>query len=244
MAPPPPPPPPPLCFPSFSRKPKEPKRLDLVRSNSEKSRSSRSSSERSRGAPALLVRSGSYSPTATVMSDNEKLTFDSDSESYEVPELPNISKARLVRGDTQRSKTVPLVRAESKKEPMTPSKWGYGWGVGKTKEVTTVTEREVVKKTSMEPLPRPPLHHSNTQSSRKSNESRESKESKDSRMTLASGSKRSVRPPFLANDSQSTLVGSAFERKINDVESIKERVDTSDRLNEIRRLMAKDNLDY
>jgi Xaa-Pro aminopeptidase len=39
-------------------------------------------------------------------------------------------------------------------------------------------------------------------------------------------------------------VGSAFERKVADVESIKERVDTSERLDEIRKLMTKDNLDY
>jgi Xaa-Pro aminopeptidase len=46
------------------------------------------------------------------------------------------------------------------------------------------------------------------------------------------------------NDSSSTLVGSVCERKINDVELIKERIDTADRLEEIRRSMAKDKLDY
>ena len=45
-------------------------------------------------------------------------------------------------------------------------------------------------------------------------------------------------------DSTATLVGSAFERKINDNESIRIKPNTTDRLDEMRRLMAKDNLDY
>jgi Xaa-Pro aminopeptidase len=52
------------------------------------------------------------------------------------------------------------------------------------------------------------------------------------------------RPPFYSNDSSSTLVGSVYERKINDVEPIKERIDTADKLEEIRRSIAKDKLDY
>ncbi|TDL21422.1 Creatinase/aminopeptidase [Rickenella mellea] len=44
--------------------------------------------------------------------------------------------------------------------------------------------------------------------------------------------------------SQDTLVGSAFERKINDVDVPKERVETSERLDLLRAQMAKDNLDY
>ncbi|KAF9065954.1 Creatinase/aminopeptidase [Rhodocollybia butyracea] len=41
-------------------------------------------------------------------------------------------------------------------------------------------------------------------------------------------------------DSSSTLVGSALERKLNPEESINERVDTSERLEELRRLMGKE----
>ena len=47
-----------------------------------------------------------------------------------------------------------------------------------------------------------------------------------------------------SNDSSSILVGSAYERKINDVEPIEERIDTADKLEEVRKLMAKDKLDY
>jgi len=168
-----------------------------------------------------------------------------------------------------KSKSGTLVRADTKQS--TASKWGYGWGVGKVKD----NEKELVRQESMEPLPRPPLHHSNTRSSNKSKQSHQSSQSHQSNQSnqsnqskqsiqsnqsnqtngsnqtkgsggsKASGSKKSpIRPPFWPNDSQSTLVGSALERKVADVESIKERVDTSDRLDEMRKLMAKDNLDY
>jgi len=109
-----------------------------------------------------------------------------------------------------------LARTDSKKS----TKWGYGWGLGKVKE----REKEMLERSPSVSSERPPLYNSPTRTSSRS-----------------SGSKR---PPFYSNDSASTLVGSAFERKINDVESIKERVDTTDRLEEIRKLMAKDKLDY
>jgi len=47
-----------------------------------------------------------------------------------------------------------------------------------------------------------------------------------------------------ANDSSSTLVGSALEHRINDVESVKEKLDTHGRLGDLRKQMAKHNLDY
>ena len=232
--PPPPPPPPPLCFPNFGRK-KEPKRLrvgDLVRADSQRSRLSE---ESYRSRPSLdsakFKRSGSYDSVNTLHPD-DKLTFDSDSDSYDVPILPN-EKVRLVRGDTFKSKASALVRSDTKKS----GKWGYGWGTGEkgTRELEVISEKSLVKQESMEPLPRPPLYHSNSRSSRKTNET--------SGTNLSGGSKRS-RPPFSPNDSQSTLVGSALERKVADVEIIEERVDTTERLDEMRRLMVKDNLDY
>jgi Xaa-Pro aminopeptidase len=41
-----------------------------------------------------------------------------------------------------------------------------------------------------------------------------------------------------------TLVGSALERKEAYQDPLRERIDTSLRLAELRQLMAKDNLDY
>ncbi|EPS97203.1 hypothetical protein FOMPIDRAFT_38540 [Fomitopsis schrenkii] len=52
------------------------------------------------------------------------------------------------------------------------------------------------------------------------------------------------RPRFAAADSVDTLVGSAYERKVNDLDPIPERVDTKDRLDALRALMAKENLAY
>ena len=52
------------------------------------------------------------------------------------------------------------------------------------------------------------------------------------------------RPRFAAAESVDTLVGSAYERKVNDLDPIPERVDTKDRLDALRALMAKENLAY
>jgi len=52
------------------------------------------------------------------------------------------------------------------------------------------------------------------------------------------------RPSLNDSDSSSTLVGSALERKEGYQDSIKEEADMAERLGELRKLMAKDNLDY
>ncbi|KAG9316900.1 putative creatinase/aminopeptidase [Chiua virens] len=225
--PPPPPPPPPMCFPFSSNKSRHREASPLIRTDSEKSeiashnsdnrshRSHRSdgrSSNRSHQS-GRLVRSGSYSTTRT-LSDPEKLEFDSDSEAYDVPPLPNNNSklSQVSPIDTKPS----LVRADSKKS----TKWGYGWGVGKVRD----RERDLLERSpSVSSQRSPPQYNSPTRTSSRS-----------------SGSKR---PAFFSNDSSSTLVGSALERKL-EMGSIKERVDTSDRLDQIRKLMMKDGLDY
>ena len=54
-----------------------------------------------------------------------------------------------------------------------------------------------------------------------------------------------LRPPIAShNESTSTLVGSAYERKITDHDSIHSGADTTKRLEEMRRLMARDDLQY
>ena len=60
----------------------------------------------------------------------------------------------------------------------------------------------------------------------------------------SNGSRSMARPGIYGNDSSSTLVGSALERKVNDVESVREKVDSGPRLDDLRKQMAKDNLDY
>lgn len=225
--PPPPPPPPPMCLP-FSNKSRFREASPLVRSNSEKSetlsnnldyRSRRSYSSEDRNSNRShhsngLVRSGSYSTTRT-LSDPAKIEFESDTQSYDIPPRPkNNEKVSPLPSIPNKSS---LVRNDSKKS----TKWGYGWGVGRVKE----KERELLERSpSVSSERSPPQYNSPTRSSSRS-----------------SGSKR---PGIFSNDSSSTLVGSALERKMGDVESIKERVDTTDRLEQIRRLMMKDGLDY
>ncbi|KAG6333719.1 hypothetical protein ID866_5372 [Astraeus odoratus] len=232
--PPPPPPPPPMCFPFSSNRSRFKEASPLIRTDSQRSdvnsygsdnhsyhsqHSADHSSPRSRQSGNLL-RSGSRSTTRTHASrDLEKVQFDSDSDPYDVPALPNNrsqSKVSHLSRDPSKSS---LVRNDSKRS----AKWGgYGWGLGKVKE----REQHILERSPSvsSDRPPPPQYDSPTRSS--------------------SRSSRSKRPPFYTSDSSSTLVGSALERKINDIESIKERIDTGDRLEQIRKLMMKDGLDY
>jgi len=93
-----------------------------------------------------------------------------------------------------------------------------------------------------------------SKTSQNSKQSTGSKDSGDSKATKASktsnlsnGSKRSnnsQRPSLTGSGSVTTLSGSAIERKEGYVDPIPEAVDTYPRLVELRKLMAKDNLDY
>lgn len=98
--------------------------------------------------------------------------------------------------------------------------------------------------------------------SNESGGSRQTRETHGSRQTKGSGgSKQTVmpvrqtaipgnsrptapRPTLFPSDSSSTLVGSALDRKMNDLDSYKGPPDTTERLNAIRELMQKNELDY
>ncbi|KAH8107500.1 Creatinase/Prolidase N-terminal domain-containing protein, partial [Phellopilus nigrolimitatus] len=287
----PPPPPPPFCLPFGSKKSRP---LSPSRTFSEKTHPSRRSystrdsprSGRSRSLPRTgdddSYLSGSYSPTATITSKGENLTFKTDSESYE-----HLPSART-----------------SSPPPQQPRKrgWGYGWGLGKAREKETQkdTPKGIQKEAGMSEvkgtkllsrknttstqasLPyvpestnisdlsvvspmgrpvRPPLTpitdaspRTSSSSSRptvppKRSSTQRSKESSRSGASKQSGavgaSRFSPRRPNLSPaDSQSTLVGSALERKMNDVDEPKEKVVTTQRLEELRTLMLKETLDY
>ena len=93
-----------------------------------------------------------------------------------------------------------------------------------------------------------------THESHQTHVSQQSKISQGSKNTYRSNSSRSSapkpRPPLLnghalyPQDSTDTLVGSAFERKVNEQDSIRIKPDTTERLEDLRRLMIKDKLDY
>ena len=93
-----------------------------------------------------------------------------------------------------------------------------------------------------------------TQESHRTHVSQQSKFSQGSKNTYRSNSSRSTapkpRPPLInghvlyPQDSTDTLVGSAFERKVNEQDSIRIKPNTTERLEDMRRLMIKDKLDY
>ncbi len=82
----------------------------------------------------------------------------------------------------------------------------------------------------------------------KSHTSSRSKDSKSTFQSASTGrsSAPKHRPPLMPQDSTSTLVGSAYERKVQgDLESISdESVNTTDRLADLRVEMEKANVDY
>ena len=225
---------------------------------SRRTRSSLPPSQRPSHTGSPLARSASYSPTATitdaqsraeVTSKAEKLTFTEDTESYN--NLPRVapkldrSRTKLTRGGTFRSK------------------FGYGWGLGlgrkdrDKEDLFTEVDRSSSTTTILPVYPRgefapsfvpdatqTPTRHM-SQRSKASHASKQSKESQASRATKASnlsgGSKRSNNS---RSDSLNTLVGSALQRKETYQDPIRERTDTTTQLAELRKLMAKDNLDY
>ncbi|KAK6996964.1 Creatinase aminopeptidase [Favolaschia claudopus] len=87
-----------------------------------------------------------------------------------------------------------------------------------------------------------------TQQTKISNDSKGSSQTRTSRGSTGrqatAGTTTRNQTPLVRNDSNSTLVGSAYERKINDVEPSLERPDTGSRLDALRELMMKDTLDY
>ncbi|GLB45010.1 putative peptidase M24B family protein [Lyophyllum shimeji] len=94
------------------------------------------------------------------------------------------------------------------------------------------------------------LKRGDSQRSHVSHASQATHASHSSRSTRRSEAQRtathgsSQRPQLYPNDSQSTLVGSALERKMAEVDSIRDYGDTAERLEDLRRNMATHALDY
>lgn len=103
------------------------------------------------------------------------------------------------------------------------------WGAGKKKGPPGVMAREFSSGSSSSADP--PGGQTGSSISRQSS-------------SRSNGSRSTTRPGIHGNDSSSTLVGSALERKINDVESVKEKPDTGPRLTDLRSQMKKVNIHY
>ena len=85
-----------------------------------------------------------------------------------------------------------------------------------------------------------------TQSSSQTRTSSQTKETYRSNSSRSSAPK--PRPPLIGRlgpqNSSDTLVGSAYERKVTDNEPLRPRPDTTDRLEELRKFMAKEGIEY
>ena len=128
MAPPPPPPPPPLCLPFFGGK-KNRRLTYSERSATEDYSSRRSSIDR--------LASGSYSPTATLTSHAEKLTFSSETESFDVNAYSDAAR-EVIPAHTTLKRSNTISTPKDKSSPGT-KKWRYGWGSARRPRTRTRT---------------------------------------------------------------------------------------------------------
>ncbi len=163
------------------------------------------------------------------------------------------SHSKLTRGNTLRNRlgygwTLGLGRKDKDKEDLFTE-------VDRSSSATTILPvypRDALPAFQQEAPQGPTRHMSqrskNSQASKQSKDSGESKASKASKTSnLSSGSKRSnnsQRPSLTGSGSVNTLTGSAIDRKDGYEDPIREYADTYPRLTELRKLMAKDNLDY
>jgi hypothetical protein len=211
----PPPPPPPLVLPSFTRKGQK----------------------------------------AGITSRAEKLTYSEDTESYnDLPRMSPKLDSKLTRGNTLRNKfgyswTLGLGRKDFDKE----GRVRLYTEIDRSSSATTILPVwDPVYPRDALPSFRPGDAQGPTRRmSQRSQFPPQSKDSKASRecktSNLSSGSKRSnnsQRRSLTGSRSVNTLTSSAIDRKEGYVGPIRGYPDTYSRLTELRKLMAKDNLDY
>jgi Xaa-Pro aminopeptidase len=264
--PPPPPPPPPLCFPFNSSKPK--RRLSWSSADSQAPLPVPSKEQKMVRHPSFSPTStfASRPESITFHSDSEKydevpLTLPSRPK-----EFPKLGRSNTT-GGTKKSTTsskwgygwgVGKKGKEKEKEASVNEKSASQVDLplyqpvvrrdSKSTQASRSTQRSEESHRTTDTHRTQSTHR--TQDTHRTQVSQHSKQSKD---TYRSGGSRSTapkpRPPLTGHtlypqDSTDTLVGSGFERKINDIDTIRIKPDTTDRLDEMRRMMVKDNLDY
>ncbi|KAK2464776.1 hypothetical protein APHAL10511_003194 [Amanita phalloides] len=250
----PPPPPPPICLPFIGKK----KQRRLSGSSLTDNGDEKGSTDKT-ALMGQIVRRGSYSPRSTLSTPAPSLAFHSDSEPYDdaYSTLPEVYHDKKGKPKLTRSNTMMGTKT---------SKVGYGWGLGrKQKEVEAELEMRRSESPSQTPLPvyqpprSPPVRSDSrvTQSSKSSRRTQDSqrtqstqrtyasRHTKDTYQTSASGSTvPKPRPPMLSSDSVDTLVGSGLVRKQTYVDPPQEKVDTTERLEALRKEMTKHDLDW
>ena len=138
----PPSPPPPICLPFFGGK--NCRRLTYSEHHATEDYSSRHSSINRVGSD------NSYSPTATLASRAEKLTFSSETESFDVNGYNDA--ARDVTPAFPVLKRSNTISTAKEKQNTGTKKWGYGWGLGK-KDEAQVEFNEKVRSPGSSPYP-------------------------------------------------------------------------------------------
>ena len=125
----PPSPPPPICLPFFGGK--NCRRLTYSEHHATEDYSSRHSSINRVGSDNF------YSPTATLASRAEKLTFSSETESFDVNAYSDAAR-EVIPAHTTLKRSNTISTPKDKSSPGT-KKWGYGWGSARRPRTRTRT---------------------------------------------------------------------------------------------------------
>ena len=255
----PPPPPPPICLPFLNKKPKRRLSFDSMQSPA-----------LLHAAEKNVVRHPAFSPTSTMSSDAASLIFHSDSEIYDdvpehLPGRPKLGRSNTMTGTKKstskwgygwgigkRNKEKGEVDEKSASQVDLPLYQPVVRRDSKSTQASHSTQRTHDTHKTQDSRHTQNTHR--THESYRTHVSQQSKVSQGSKNTYRSNSSRSTapkpRPPLInghalyPQDSTDTLVGSAFERKVNEQDSIRVKPDTTERLEDMRRLMIKDKLDY
>ncbi len=172
--PPPPPPPPPICLPFFGGSKNRRRLTYSERSATEGYSSRRSSIDR--------LGSNSYSPTATLTSRAEKLTFSSETESFTgAADYTDVAREVTPAHTTLKRSNTITGTTTTKETPKSSKKWGYGWGLGrKDKDKGGMSDKEMYDINNSTP---PPVYNSPGSEHR----SRATSHSKHTRSSQSSG---------------------------------------------------------
>nr|VWP01223.1 Succinate-semialdehyde dehydrogenase (EC [Ganoderma boninense] len=237
-----PPPPLPICLPFFGGKKSRRRLTYSERSATEDYSSRRSSIDR--------LASGSYSPTATLTSHAEKLTFSSETESFDRSNTISNPQGQVLARHQEVGLWLGIGKKAKNQNQDDVSEKPHVQSPGSTPPPvynSPPTETRSLKQTGSKatrplagPAPRPPTTAPSTSSLLPPTTPNVPLKSTTTKASGRSGG----RPTLYPSESSSTLVGSALERKIRDEDPVVDRPDTTSRLDSLRNLMRTHDLDY
>jgi len=181
-----------------------------------------------RRRPSSSSPTGNIDNSESIDSPAVSLIFESDSEDYD---------------DTESDNVTGRARAE---KPSPSRTFGYGWGLGKKRQEVDAEfdpQRSIPSSQTLLYQPRGPPGRSDSHASEHNKPLGRTRDFQWTTYSQRTNASQSA-VPISSADSTSTVVRPAFEREMLPHMVPLEEVDKSEKLEELRRLMGKHNLDY